>query len=97
MKRFFTGLALSAIFLATIARAPAVLPHVHGSDFDHSSHKNCPVYFASALGLQAVLTSGFIFAVLFVSLYFLPQGPSRTFVSNQNAFAFLRAPPALTF
>ncbi len=71
MKKFLSVLIVVVIFFFGIIGVLAGIPHVHGSDSNHSHHKSCPLYQFNLLnpnGSNAVFEIAvfllFIFSVL---------------------------------
>ena len=94
MKKSFLIFLIVVFALAGVASALTIVPHVHGNDFNHSKHHECPVYQAGKICLMAQL---FIFAALFVFLvsrrYFFHETAFFNFVLT--SLYFLRGPPVL--
>ena len=92
MKKVLSVLLIAAVIILAFMGALAVIPHVHGSDTDHSSHKICPVYQVSLYSLDMT-----VFAAVSLFLIFLIQ----FFKAKKNLFGYYffyttlssRAPP----
>ena len=95
MKKFLAVFAVCSVLLASGLAALSVLPHSHGNDLDHSSHKSCPVY-QFGLGHTDGMTSltALVF-VLFAVLY-LVFSDKQAFSKPVFLFHPLRAPPTIS-
>ena len=95
MKKFLAVLAVLAIACVSVTGALAVIPHAHGSDFDHSQHKTCPVHQVGLSGVQAAFVQAliFFFTLAACSLVFISKAFNEHFFSST---LFLRGPPALS-
>jgi len=94
VKKTLAVLLVCFVVLLALLGALSVLPHAHGNDFDHSTHKSCPVYQFSLHDSAAILvTFCFIVAGFFVG-YLIPA-QEFFLIQPSHRFASPRAPPTL--
>jgi len=95
VKKALAVLAVCFVVILALVGALSVVPHVHGNDFDHSTHKSCPIYQFSLHSVNFALHTTALVFVIF-SLFFLWvkefQFPKHTLFFT----ALLRAPPILS-
>lgn len=84
--------ALSIASLGIVS-ALSTLPHSHGSDLDHSSHKACAVHQVAQHPLQATAAVTAVFAVFAAYTMLLPR-TMYALCTTRSTNLFLRAPPA---
>ncbi len=86
----------AAILFSAFLGALAVVPHAHGHDLDHSSHKSCPVHQKGLHSSDAVFLTAALWTS--ISLFRLPAETLSSFeLSEAVALHLSRAPPALLF
>ena len=95
MKKALSLVVILSVLFLGIVGALAVIPHVHGKDFNHSQHETCPVYQFGIGNVHAdvfhvdVIVALFLFCFLIEIQKILPVFFSRS-------FAHLRAPPVVS-
>ncbi len=85
---------LAAVVSSFGLSALNVLPHTHGTDFDHSQHAACPVHQASLLHADSEPISAVVLSVYFLLAIFLGLN-QRSLSSQTTSTTSSRAPPVL--
>ena len=94
MKKKLSLLLVTSILFFGVVGALAVIPHVHGKDFNHSHHETCPVYQFGIGNVHADVSQADVI-VAFLLLCFLIEIQKSSAVVFLRSFAHLRAPPAV--
>jgi len=71
VKKAFVVLVIGCVLCFALIGALSVVPHTHGNDFNHSTHKTCPIYQFSLHPLQVALQAGVVIAAVFFLSYIL--------------------------
>ena len=93
LRKIFAPVLVAGVIFAAFLGALSVLPHAHGDDLDHSSHKSCPVYQKGSQSSDAVLTVFQLFLAAAASAFILFHASDPVFFRTHD-YAYLRAPPA---
>ena len=95
MKKKLSLLLVASILFFGVVGALAVVPHVHGKDFNHSQHETCPVY---QFGIGHVHADVFHVAVVaaFFLFCFLVEIQKSSPVFFSRSLAHPRAPPVVS-
>lgn len=92
MKKVFSILLVAGVLCVGLTGALAVVPHVHGRDFNHSQHETCPVHQLSLHPLHLASVEA-AFLVVFLAACFGRIFSAKVFPFVFHEFLFLRAPP----
>jgi len=95
MRKFLALLTVVGVIVLTFVGALSVVPHAHGHDLDHSTHKSCPVYQFCFHGFDAWVGLFGGIVVLF-SVGFVWLQKKDVPLSFFTCTASSRAPPALS-
>ena len=93
-KTLSLAIVLSVLFFGIVG-ALAVIPHVHGKDFNHSQHETCPVYQFGVSNVHADISCAAVIIALFLFCFLIEIKKSLpVFFSHSSAHS--RAPPAVS-
>jgi len=92
MKKVLSVCLIACVMILALMGALTALPHVHGSDTNHSTHQTCPVY---QLSLHSVDMMAFATMSLFLVFHFEFIRQKKSLSSYRFCFTSLssRAPP----
>ena len=95
MKKKLSLFIAASVFALGIVGALAVVPHVHGKDFNHSQHQTCPIYQFGIGNVHADVSHAAVIIALFIFCFLIEiRKVSHTFFSRSSAHS--RAPPILS-
>ncbi len=92
MKKVFAVLIVGCVVCLALIGALSVVPHTHGSDFDHSTHQSCPIYQLSLHPMHVALQAGVVIVAAFFLFYIFF---TQSLFPSTNLFLTtrLRSPP----
>ena len=95
MRKALSVVVVSSVLFFGVVGALAVIPHVHGKDFNHSQHETCPVYQFGISNVHADVSHVSVIIALFL-FCFLIKIQKRLPIFFSRSLAHPRAPPAVS-
>lgn len=94
MRKFLAFTLAASLLFVGAETALAAIPHSHGGDFDHSSHRDCPVHQTQLQGPDLALAAPPVFFFV-LEVFFAPAASAAAGVSFSPRLSASRGPPAV--